>query len=120
MIDPARIRAVSFDCYGTLVDWQAGIHAFVAPLLARAMPSRHEQSEARPQVSPQAWVERWEKIQFQMLRPYRPYREILQRSFDATMQHFGLEAFVDEGPGLARAFAGRDRASARRRRAGLS
>src|SRR5262249_47906203 len=41
-----------------------------------------------------------------MLRPYRPYREILARSFDATMQYFGLEAFVDDGPGLARSVAG--------------
>jgi 2-haloalkanoic acid dehalogenase type II len=102
MLDVARVRAVTFDCYGTLIDWEAGIRGFVAPILARAMPSRHEQADARPSVTPEAWLERWEKIQFQMLRPWRPYREILQRSFDATMQHFGLEAFVDDGPGLVR------------------
>src|SRR5439155_27040437 len=78
---------------------------YVAPLLARAAPSRREQGEARPEVTPEAWVERWERIQFQMLRPWRPYREILARSFDATMQYFGLEAFVDDGPGLARSVA---------------
>jgi 2-haloacid dehalogenase len=98
--DPASVRAVTFDCYGTLIDWEAGIRAFVAPMLARAMPRRDE--SPRPTVTPEQWIEKWERIQFQMLKPYRPYREILARSFDATMTHFGLESFVDEAPGLAR------------------
>jgi 2-haloalkanoic acid dehalogenase type II len=93
-LDPATIQAITFDCYGTLVDWEAGVRAYVAPILA-----------AHPDVTPEAWVARWEHIQFQMLRPYRPYREILQRSYDATMQYFGLEAFVDAGAGLARSIA---------------
>ena len=104
-IDPATLRAVSFDCYDTLIDWEGGIRDYVAPLLARVAPSRREQSEARPEVTADEWVARWERIQFQMLKPWRPYREILQRSFDATMQYFGLEAFVDDGPGLARSLA---------------
>ena len=104
-IDPRGLRAITFDCYGTLIDWEAGIRAFVAPILGRAMPSRREQADARPQVTPEAWLERWERIQFAMLKPWRPYREILQRSYDATMAHFGLEAFVDDGPGLARSVA---------------
>jgi 2-haloalkanoic acid dehalogenase type II len=97
-----QVRAITFDCYGTLIDWERGIREFVAPILSRAAPSRQDQRDARPIVTPEAWVERWERIQFQMLKPYRPYREILQRSYDATMQHFGLEAFVDDGPALAR------------------
>jgi 2-haloacid dehalogenase len=27
---------LSFDCYGTLIDWESGIHAALAPLLSRA------------------------------------------------------------------------------------
>jgi 2-haloacid dehalogenase len=100
-----EIRAITFDCYGTLIDWEAGIRAYVAPLLARPRPSRADQGEVCPVVDPDTWIERWERIQFQMLRPYRPYREILARSFDATMHHFGLESFVDDGLGLARAVA---------------
>jgi 2-haloalkanoic acid dehalogenase type II len=102
MLDPGRIQAITFDCYGTLVDWEAGIRGYVAPLLARATPSRQDQADRRPVVTPDAWLERWERIQFQMLKPWRPYREILLRSYDATMQHFGLEAFVDDAPGLVR------------------
>lgn len=34
MIDPATIRACSFDCYGTLIDWQTGILGAIRPRLA--------------------------------------------------------------------------------------
>jgi 2-haloalkanoic acid dehalogenase type II len=96
-LDPTAIAAITFDCYGTLIDWEAGVRAYVTPIL--------ERSAQRGGVTPDEWLARWERIQFQMLRPYRPYREILQRSYDATMQHFGLEAFVDAGAGLARSVA---------------
>ena len=96
MLDLSTIEAVTFDCYGTLIDWEAGLRAYVTPILARS---------SRPEVTAAAWVERWERIQFQMLVPYRSYREILARSYDATMQDFGIEAFVDAGPGLARSVA---------------
>jgi len=32
MIDLRRYRALSFDCYGTLIDWEKGILAFLSPL----------------------------------------------------------------------------------------
>src|SRR5262249_32710666 len=35
MIRPMTFRAVTFDCYGTLVDWETGIHAWAEKLLAR-------------------------------------------------------------------------------------
>ncbi|MBN8597813.1 MAG: HAD-IA family hydrolase [Planctomycetes bacterium] len=37
MIDLASIRAVSFDCYGTLIDWQAGLESAISPL-RKGMP----------------------------------------------------------------------------------
>ncbi len=100
-LDAASLRAISFDGFGALVDLDAAVRTFVAPILARATPS----GEARPRVTPDAWLERWQHIHAQLTRTWRPYREILLRSYDATMQHFGLEAFVDEGPGLFRALA---------------
>ena len=68
-LDLSTIRAVSFDCYGTLIDWEEGIRAYVAPHLERAAK--------RGSSSPRQWVARWEPIQFAMLSPYRSYREIL-------------------------------------------
>lgn len=32
----ARYSVITFDCYGTLIDWDSGIFAALAPLLARA------------------------------------------------------------------------------------
>lgn len=92
------IRAVTFDCYGTLIDWEAGIAAYVAPLLVRA-------SRIGIVVTPAEWIARWEEIQFAMLAPYRPYAEILIESFQQTMRAFTLESFADGGPGLARSLA---------------
>jgi 2-haloalkanoic acid dehalogenase type II len=91
----ASIRAVTFDCYGTLVDWEAGIAAYVRPRLERA-------ARAGRLVSESEWLARWEPIQFALLTPYRPYREVLATSFEQTMRAFELEVFADGGPGLAR------------------
>ena len=30
-LDLTRFKALSFDCYGTLIDWEAGIAAVLAP-----------------------------------------------------------------------------------------
>jgi 2-haloalkanoic acid dehalogenase type II len=64
MTEQRRFRAVTFDCYGTLVDWETGIGAAVAELLTPrgiARPTadvlesfaRHEaESEARTPILP--------------------------------------------------------------------
>jgi putative hydrolase of the HAD superfamily len=36
MLDLTRFQALTFDCYGTLIDWEAGIVAAAAPALAAA------------------------------------------------------------------------------------
>jgi 2-haloacid dehalogenase len=93
------VRAISFDGWGTLVDWQAGAQSFIAALLSRP----HTSDVPRPPVD--EWMARWQRIRRQMLKPYRPWRELLVRSYDATMQFFALEAFVDDGPSLVRHLA---------------
>ncbi|HEX2570575.1 MAG TPA: HAD-IA family hydrolase [Polyangia bacterium] len=93
MFDVGSIRAVTFDCYGTLIDWEAGILAYVTPHLLREAPLAP---------TPEAWLERWEPIQFGLLRPWRPYAEVLMESFEATMRSFAMPSFSDGGPGLVR------------------
>jgi 2-haloalkanoic acid dehalogenase type II len=92
------IRAVSFDCYGTLIDWERGIAAYVRPHLERA-------GRGGNVVGPAEWLAAWEPIQFAMLTPWRPYREVLAESFEATMRRLELECFADGGPGLAHSLA---------------
>ncbi len=70
MIDWSAIQAITFDCYGTLIDWEQGITAALRPLLearnARAFSDR-ELLEAY------AHAEAREESQ-----AYKPYRQILQ------------------------------------------
>jgi 2-haloacid dehalogenase len=68
MIDFATKRVLTFDCYGTLVDWETGILAALRPILARHGVTGDAEhlltlySEREP-VAEQG--------------PYRPYRELL-------------------------------------------
>jgi 2-haloalkanoic acid dehalogenase type II len=87
------VCALTFDCYGTLIDWEAGVRAFAAGLLARR--SAH--------TTPDEFLARWEPIQFDLLVPYRPYREVLARSVDATLRALGLPVDPGDGPALTRA-----------------
>lgn len=81
MLEYDRFEALTFDCYGTLIDWEAGILAGIRPALAaRANPSDDELLEiyARAEAAVEAL-------------PYRPYREVLATCFSEVCQHFGLE-----------------------------
>jgi 2-haloacid dehalogenase len=69
------IRAVSFDCYGTLVDWEGGLGAFLYDLARRHGEGRAELEPGR------ALRERWEEIQFAAIQgAYRRYADILRDS----------------------------------------
>ena len=34
MLDFGRFRVLTFDCYGTLIDWETGIFSALRPILA--------------------------------------------------------------------------------------
>ena len=87
---PQAPRWVSFDCYGTLIDWESGIRRAFRELVR----VREEEEEELFQT--------WEKIQWKKIQePYAPYAEILQSSFREAVEVFGYryasyagEAFV--------------------------
>jgi 2-haloacid dehalogenase len=61
-----RIRALTFDCYGTLIDWLGGVRRAVA-----AMPSLDGCNTGR-------LLKDRENVELEMLAgPYRPYRDVL-------------------------------------------
>ena len=94
-----RPKVATFDCYGTLVDWEGGIGAFLYALLLR------EGVEDPP--PGRELRERWEAIQFDLVRgPYRPYKEILGEATLAWCREFG----VDDNPAYAEAIVGSIRA----------
>src|ERR1022692_813425 len=68
---------VTFDCYGTLIDWERGIRAFF--------------SELDSVTDTGGWRAEWEEIQFRMIAgPYRRYRDILGASLRETLAARGL------------------------------
>src|SRR5919197_4134970 len=68
---------VTFDCYGTLIDWEGGIYAALAPLLPRGV-DRDE--VARLYISVEAEVERG---------GYLTYREVLDRASRLLLTRLG-------------------------------
>jgi 2-haloalkanoic acid dehalogenase type II len=75
-----KTKWVTFDCYGTLIDWDSGIRRFFASI---AGPDDN-------------MLQEWEEIQFQMIQgPYRRYRDILAASLRETLARRGLPAQPD-------------------------
>jgi 2-haloalkanoic acid dehalogenase type II len=89
------IQLATFDCYGTLVDWEGGVGTFLYDLSLR-------QGEAGPDPG-RVLRERWEAIQFEILQgEYRPYRQVLAESLEAWMDERGYPWRPEEGEALLR------------------
>jgi 2-haloalkanoic acid dehalogenase type II len=70
-------KAITFDCYGTLIDWESGIQQFFAERLA---------AHNIEGVSPRTLQHKWEEIQFVSIQQrYRPYREVLRDTMRMTL-----------------------------------
>jgi len=59
---------ITFDCYGTLIDWEEGILKALEPLLSRAA--------RRP--SPAELLALYGRLESEVERTWRPYREVLR------------------------------------------
>jgi 2-haloacid dehalogenase len=70
-------KAITFDCYGTLIDWESGIQQFFAERLA---------AHNIEGMDPRALQHKWEEIQFVYIQEqYRPYREVLRETMRMTL-----------------------------------
>src|SRR6476469_7276743 len=85
----------TFDCYGTLVDWEGGAAAFLYDLALR-----NGETEPPPGLELR---ERWEAIQFELVQgEYRPYREIPAESLRSGMEERDYPWRPEEGEALRR------------------
>lgn len=80
-LDYAQFEALTFDCYGTLIDWEAGILAGLRPSLASLPVAPPDDELLEVYAGAEARLE---------AGPYRPYREILARAFGEVCAHYGL------------------------------
>ncbi len=83
--------AITFDCYGTLVDWEAGITSFLTETLR----------EKRTSASIADVVKAREDIDFEMVQgAYRSYKEILHLSLKETFGRFQIPYTDGDGDRL--------------------
>jgi 2-haloalkanoic acid dehalogenase type II len=76
-------KVATFDCYGTLVDWEGGLAGFLYTLLLR-------EGIAEPPPGREL-RERWEAIQFEAIQgDYRSYKDVLGESVLTWCREFGV------------------------------
>lgn len=87
-------KALTFDCYGTLIDWESGMIEALKPLTSRISPTlvRNAILEAHA---------RHESMQ-QRFTPAKNYREILSTVYKRLAEEWGVSATWDECLGYGR------------------
>ena len=108
---PPRFDIVTFDCYGTLIDWESGI----AEAFRSAAPQLQRDQVLREYARIEAEVEH---------EHFRPYREVLAGSASRALQALGVEsangAFLPESLPRWTPFADTNAALERLRDAGYT
>ncbi len=75
-------KAITFDCYGTLIDWEGEIQQFFARRLA---------AKGVEGIDTKALQAQWEEIQFHYIQQqYRPYRQVLGDTMKMAFDQFHL------------------------------
>lgn len=96
-LDFDRFDFLSFDCYGTLIDFEAGVLAALRPLLVRhgvALPD-DELLETYGAL----------KLPIEREQPFQPFREVLLRTMDRIGERFGFAPTPGERAALVASLA---------------
>ncbi len=81
-------KAITFDCYGTLIDWESAIQQFFAQSLA---------SKGFRDVDPLTLQAEWEEIQFNYIQEqYRPYRQVLLNTLRMAFESYQIPTDNEE------------------------
>ena len=94
-----KYDVVTFDCYGTLIDWEAGVRTAFERLLGKKLVSGSMEDERLFEIYEQ------EERRIEAGLPFRPYREIMSLSARVVAKKLGEEiqpgfgdTFADELP----------------------
>ncbi|MEA2677639.1 MAG: 2-haloacid dehalogenase [Chloroflexota bacterium] len=79
-IDWAAVEVLSFDCYGTLIDWESGILASLRSILGAAGSISPDDALLEAYARHEARLE---------AEPWQPYRQILREALAATIAERG-------------------------------
>jgi 2-haloacid dehalogenase len=81
-------KAITFDCYGTLIDWESAIQQFFAKSL---------DSKGYSDVDPLTLQAEWEEIQFLYIQEqYRPYRQVLRETLRMAFDNYDIPTNDEE------------------------
>jgi len=81
-----RPQWLTFDCYGTLIQWDEGLQAAVEKILAG-----REAAIDRPTAAQFLHIYDEHEHHLERTPPYRNFAEVTRESLRLTMAHFGLE-----------------------------
>ncbi|HEY2170951.1 MAG TPA: haloacid dehalogenase type II [Candidatus Angelobacter sp.] len=86
------IRLITFDCYGTLIDWESGMLSTLRPLLSR---DGHNVSDLKI-------LELYGEIEAELESgPYLLYRQVLARTAQEMGRRLGIEVSAEDGSAFA-------------------
>ncbi len=94
MIHPRDAAVISFDCYGTLIDWQSGARAAVDAIPELADVDKGALIARRLEVELEVEHER-----------YRSYDDVLSISIQRTASEFGVDLSDETGRAFAESIA---------------
>jgi 2-haloacid dehalogenase len=80
MLDFSRFSVLTFDCYGTMIDWESGIFSALRPLLAA--------HSAR--IDDEALLALYAEFELEAEKDYQTYREVLQSVVRGFGQRLGF------------------------------
>jgi 2-haloacid dehalogenase len=81
-------KAITFDCYGTLIDWESAIQQFFAESI---------DSKGLGYVDPHTLQTEWEEIQFHYIQEqYRPYRQVLRDTLRMVFNKYDIPTNNEE------------------------
>ncbi len=83
MASNPEFDVITFDCYGTLIDWERGIHAAFKSMLKASGLERIDQSKV-------FHLYEREERKIERETPFRPYKEVLSMSAQAVLERMGL------------------------------
>lgn len=95
-LDFNRFEVITFDCYGTLINWEEGILSCLRPLLGRHHKSVDDATILKLFGDFEAEAEQGE---------YRSYREVLKSVVKSFGHHFGFAPSEDEASSLPESLA---------------
>lgn len=95
-LDFSRFRVITFDCYGTLIDWETGILGALRPILIAHGASIDDAEILRLYSELEAEAES---------SPYQPYRQILREMVHGFGVRLGFRASEEEQQSLPNSLA---------------